>query len=134
MPQFAMNFSADVEKLFTQLGNKIDEVAPKMLAETAPIVKEIAKAKAPYSGELHKHMVEGIEFTKPTKAKNGAWISNITIKGKRQDGERLMEIAAVNEYGTSKMSPQPFLKPAIKQAEPEVNRMMQEIFIREMLK
>lgn len=134
MPQFAMEFSADVEKLFAQLGDKIDEIAPKMLAEAAPIVKESAKAKAARSSERHKHMADGIAFTKPKKTKDGAWVSNIVIKGTREDGERLMEVAAVNEYGTSKMSPQPFLRPAIAQTQNEVNRVMQEVFEREMSK
>lgn len=134
MPQFAMEFSEDVEKLFTQLGNKIDEVAPKMLAEAAPVVKEVAKAKAARSNESHKHMADGINFTKPKKSKDGAWISNIVIKGTREDGERLMEVAAVNEYGTSKMSAQPFLRPAIASTQNEVNRIMQDVFEREMSK
>lgn len=134
MPQFAMNFDAELEKMFNKLGNRIDEIAPIMLSEAAPVLKEMARAKAPYSGETHKHMADGISFTEPQKTKDGAWLCNITIKGTRQDGERLMEIAAVNEYGTSKMAPQPFLKPAIKQAEPEVNRIMKEVFEREMSK
>lgn len=134
MPQFAMEFSEDVEKLFTQLGNKIDEVAPKMLSEAAPVVKETAKQKAARSRESHKHMADGISFSKPKKSKNGAWVSNIVIKGTREDGERLMEVAAVNEYGTSKMSAQPFLRPAIAQSQAEVNRIMQEVFEREMSK
>ena len=135
MAQFAIDFSDEVDKLFSQLGDRLDEVAPKMLEAAAPILRDAAKAKAVRSGKNHKHMADNITISKPKKAKNGAWISTITIKGKRaEDNVRLMEVAAVNEYGSSKMSPQPFLRPAIAQSEAQINSVMLEIFEREMSK
>ena len=135
MAQFQMEFSDEVDKLFTQLGDRIDDIAPKMLEAAAPILRDSAKAKAVRSGKNHKHMADNISISKPKKAKNGAWISNITINGTRsEDGVGLMEVAAVNEYGTSKMSPQPFLRPAISQSSAQISKTMQEVFEREMSK
>lgn len=133
MPQFAFNIDDDLEKLFSQIGERLDEIAPKMLDAATPIVQKEVQNRAPRSSLNHKHIADNVAITKPKKTKDGAWIANVTIKGSR-DGVRLMEVAAYNEYGTKNMSAQPFLRPAIAASERRVNDKMREVFESEMSK
>lgn len=132
MPQFAFEIDDELQNMVESIGSKLDEVAPKMLEAAAPILRDEIKARAPKSNVSHKHLVESVSIMKPKQVSNGGWIAYVNFKGKREDGERLMEVAAVNEYGRSNMSPQPFIKPAIRSCESEVNEKMKEVFMKEM--
>lgn len=130
MAQFAIDVSS-LQSLFSQHLELFDEVAPKMLKEAAPILEAEVVARVPVdTGVLKKH----IKLMKPKKTKTGAYISNVTIPGKRMVyGEiyRNMEIAAWNEYGTSFRDPRPFLRPAIAAKNDAVVAKMREVYNRE---
>ena len=111
------------------LGN-FDEVAPKMLEEAVPILeREVVKQATAHwdSGD----MVKSIKKTGATAGKRGGYYICVRPTGKDKKGIRNMEKMAYLEYGVKGRPAVPVLTSAVKNAEPEVMKKMQEVFDRE---
>ena len=113
--------------------SKVEKIAPKMLEESAPIVVNALKNKAPVStGKMR----DGIKAQKPSKTKNGAHILSIAFTGsetrKSKDGKATKIPnaikAAVTEYGKSDQEAQPFIRPAVAETEKEVIEKMPKAY------
>lgn len=139
MADFSFRIDEELYRQFVDHLKAVDEVAPKMLEEAAPIVVEALKRHAP---EDTGTMKKGIKAKKPKKAKNGAWILPIVFTGKEKrknkKGEETevsnMVKAVVAEYGRSDKAPKPFVRPAMEEAQEQANARMTEVFNREVMK
>ncbi len=136
MALFNFTIPDSLLKMLSENLSKVDEIAPKMLEEAAPIVVDAMKRKAPVStGKMR----DGIKAQKPTKTKSGAHVLPIVFTGsetrKTKDGKSTKIPnaikAAVTEYGKSNQEAQPFIRPAVAETEKEVVEKMQEVFNRE---
>lgn len=139
MAGFNFTIPDSLTKMLSENLSRVDEIAPKMLEEAAPIVIEAIKKKAPVStGKMR----DGVKAKKPSKTKNGAHVLPIVFTGsetrKTKDGKTTKVPnavkAAVTEYGKSGQEAKPFIRPAIKETEQKVVEKMQEVFNREVEK
>jgi len=135
MAQFEMDFSA-VEKELSKNLALVDEVAPRMLEEAAPILQSEIVKEMPASTS---HYASKVKIAKPKKVKNGGWVSAINFTGKAKDGTRLMQLMAFWEYGTYKSQTERipktgFLKKAIARSENDVVKKMREVYDEEVNK
>lgn len=123
----------------SRLGNRINDIAPKMLdAGSAPLERKI-KANA----ERHKksgELVKSIKRVKPKQDKNGVWKQRIEFKGydkKRKStpsdprGVPNARKALAIEYGNVNEPAKPFIRPAVIQTQNESTAAMQVVFNRE---
>lgn len=119
-----------LDSLISELSSiEIDEIAPKMLEESAPILESNIKQRA----SLHNRTGSMADSIKTTKAKAGKDGYSITVRPTGQDkkGVRNMEKMVYMEYGTYKQNATPILTPAIRESENDVLEKMQEVFDRE---
>lgn len=128
MAQFGVKGLDELVEAFERMG-RIDEIAPKMLEEAVPILKEEVVRLA----ETHKvtgDMASSIKETKPRERRGGHEI-RVRPTGKDRNGIRNMEKAAWIEFGTKGRSGTPFITSAVLNAEADVKAKMQEVFNRE---
>ena len=118
---------------FDDLMKELDEIGdfdPKMLEEAAPILeKEVVKQASAHwaSGD----MVKSIKKTGASIGKTGGYYLAVRPTGKDKKGVRNMEKMAYLEYGVKDRPAVPVLTTAVRNAEPEVMKKMQEVFDRE---
>lgn len=148
MASFGFTMSEELQKELSEHLSRVDEVAPKMLEEAAPILVKALKHYAPTSIKKASNTVRAsklknnIKAKKPKKTKNGAWILPIVFTGKEirktSDGKYYdvtnAQKAVYAEYGKSDQEANPFIRPAIEDCEDDVNVEMQAVFFREMMK
>jgi HK97 gp10 family phage protein len=119
-----------------QLGRlaKVDEIAPQMLNESIPVVKDKLQKELAWHVRTGK-LQESIKCTKAKKVKDGHYVVAIPT-GTDENGMRNIEKLVYLEYGTSKnskqrQSPTPVIKTALNDSESTVLNRMQEVFTRE---
>lgn len=113
-----------------ELLGDFDEIAPKMLEEAAPILeKEVVRQASTHwdSGD----MVKSIKKTGASVGKTGGYYLAVRPTGKDKKGVRNMEKMAYLEYGVKDRPAVPVLTTAVRNAETEVMKKMQEVFDRE---
>lgn len=128
MGKFDFDFDNEITRQLEKLSN-YDEIAEKMLSEAVPKIEENVKkevAKHQVSGE----MLESIKSSKPKKNQYG-WFVTVFPSGKDKKGVRNGEKLAYLEYGTANQSAQPVLTKAINDSRAAVNKILQDIFNRE---
>lgn len=125
MGKFDFEFDSELVRQLERLGN-FDEIAPKILDETVPILEKYVKSETAKHNRT-KDMLNSIKKTKANKNKYG-WFVTVRPTGKDRKGVRNMEKMAHAEYGTSKQPPTPILTKALNDARQEVTDKMQEIF------
>ena len=137
MARFEVTLPPDMIRQLDKLGSKGDEISQKMLKAGAAILKdEIDKnlKKNLYSGRKYDKnyptgaLERSLTADKPKKDKNGNHYIRIYFKGKDSKGVPNALKAAVMEYGSSKQPKKPFIRPAEKAVEKEVNAEMQRVF------
>ena len=124
MAKFTFDFDG-LERQFERLG-VFDELAPKILEATVPILK----ANVIKECEAHvrtRAMVNSIKQTKVYKTKDGMGIV-VRPTGVDKNGVRNMEKMAHAEYGTSKQQPTPILSKAVAESKEPIAKKMQEIY------
>ena len=137
MARFEVTIQTDFIRKLENLGSKGDEISHKMLRAGAIILK------GEIDNRLKKNLYEGrpydknyptgalersLTIDKPKKDKNGNNSIRIYFKGKDSKGVPNALKAAVMEYGSSKQPKKPFIRPAEKAVEKEVNAEMQKVF------
>lgn len=125
MGKFDFEFDSELVRQLERLSN-FDEIAPKILDETVPILEKYVKSETAKHNRT-KDMLNSIKKTKANKNKYG-WFVTVRPTGKDRKGVRNMEKMAHAEYGTSKQPPTPILTKALNDARQEVTDKMQEIF------
>lgn len=131
MAKFAYNPPTDFLKQLGKL-SKVEEVAPKMIDESMPIVERNLVRELAYhvdTGELQ----ESVKSTKAKKVNDGHF-ATASPTGADEKGVRNMEKLAYLEYGTSKQAAAPMMSTVINDSEGSVNNKMAEVFKREMSK
>lgn len=139
MGKFDFYFDEGLTRQLEKLSNFDEEIAPRVLNESVPILESYVKKEA----AKHKRtgsMVNSIKKTKAIKNKYG-WFVTVRPTGMstelmgedgvvrpRKEPVRNMEVMAHLEYGTSEQDPIPILTKALKDAESEAAEKMQEIF------
>lgn len=122
--------------LFDGLGDRIDDIAPKMINAALPIYqKAIGKylrqsiSTSPEAVQRQTgDLVGSLGIKKAKQAKNGAYIGSIVFKGTDKKGSPNVIKAAGLEYGNSRQAPKPFLQKAVEECTKEVEEKMQEVF------
>lgn len=119
----------ELMKELEELGD-FDEIAPKMLEEAVPILEhEVVKQATAHwdSGD----MVKSIKKTGAIAGKRGGYYICVRPTGKDHKGVRNMEKMAYFEFGVKDRPAVPILSTAVRNAESEVMKKMQETFNRE---
>lgn len=130
----------DVDALFDM---DFGEMAEEALREAAPVLEASMKkaVQASIQHEGDSELVKSIKANKPKRAKNGAYIVNVTPKGyskikvyHAKRGKRTYPVsnalkAIWKEYGIAgRQPPSPFLAKATNDAEKDVLRILQNKF------
>lgn len=127
MADFDVNGLDELMKDLTSL--EIDRIAPKMLEESAPILKKNVKRNA----QRHIKTGEMQQSIKTSKANRTGTGYSITVRptGKDKKGVRNMDKMADLEFGTTKQAASPVIAPSVRECELSVAEKMQEVFDRE---
>ena len=130
MASFEYDIPGDLLNELKKLGSAADEIAIKMLNQSAPILMDRVTA------ELSNHKVSGdlvksIKIIKAKKAKGGGYSAGVEPSGTDKKGVRNVEKMIYLEYGTSRQPARPTLAKAINDSEQGVLAKMQEVFDRE---
>lgn len=119
-----------LDSLISELTSiEIDEIAPKMLEESASILEANIKKRTEFHNRTGS-MAASIKTTKAKATKDGYSIC-VRPTGTDKKGVRNMEKMVYMEYGTYKQNATPILTPATRESEEEVCEKMQEVFNRE---
>lgn len=134
MSQFSFNISPELQKIISKNLNELDRIAPMMLNEATPIVRDYVRNNMP---DEVSHYADQCVVTDAKPSKKGGWIANLNFRGNSSDGTRLMQLMAYWEYGTYKGTRIPkkgFLRYSLKCCEDLVNKKMLEVYEREITK
>jgi HK97 gp10 family phage protein len=107
------------------LGNKTDDIVPKVLAAGGEVV--LAKVKSNLQAVLGKgkhsrptgELLDALGVSGARMDKAGTWNVKIGFSEPRHDGKSNAMIASVLEHGKHNQPPRPFLKPAKSAAKAE---------------
>ncbi len=139
MAKARMKIPDDFLQKISRLGNKTDEIVPKVLKEGAKVISR--KTKSNLAGVIGKNtkvksrstgeLMEALGESPVGLDKNGNHNIKVGFREGRTDGATNALIANVLEYGKSGQPPKPFLKPAVSVTKREVVAVMEETFDRE---
>ena len=120
------------DKLMTELDRlgRFEEIAPKMLEESIPILEQEVRERASahwVSGD----MVNSIKKPKKASRRGGGYYICVRPTGTDSKGVRNMEKLVYLEFGVKGRPAVPILTTAVLNAEPKVIAKMQEVFNRE---
>jgi HK97 gp10 family phage protein len=104
-----------IQKKLKELGNKAKRVENKAILEGANIVAERMREEVPVSNIDHLHIKDDIEVSK-VKRKGGIPSAEVG------PGESTAWRAKFLEFGTVKMSPQPFISRSAKLSKEQVKK------------
>lgn len=104
----------------SRLGEKTDEILPKVLSAGAEVVEKKVRSNlqsvigsgTKQPSKSTGQLLSSLGTTRALQDKDGNFNVKIGFAENRTDGERNAKIAAILEYGKHNQPPQPFLKPA----------------------
>lgn len=141
MAHFDVEFPEDL--LSELLDSDVDEIAEAALRDASPIMEESMKKSCQMviEHEGDSELVESIKARKPVKAKNGAWIVNVSPSGnsktqtyhhKKTNREYPVSNALKmlwKEYGIAgQQAPKPFIQAAVNAARDKAIEAMQKVY------
>ena len=132
----------DIFKEMAALGEEMGEVSNRMLLAGAEEVKQAWRKVANQKGYLSKgnktgmHMIDSIDYPKKGYSGKASDIKEIPIypQGVNHKNVRNAEVAYILHYGTSKRKGSHWVDTAEALAEPEVDRVVTEIWDEELRK
>ena len=115
MARVTMTFPDEFEEKLARLGDKTDEIIPKVLKAGGEVV--LGKVKSNLSGVLSGDSTGELQRSlglSPAKLKRdgSGWDVKVGFAEPRSDGGSNAKIANVLEYGRHGQLPRPFVKPA----------------------
>jgi HK97 gp10 family phage protein len=124
MAKAEMKMPEDFLLKLSRLGDKTDEIIPRVLEAGGEVVyKQVKSNLQGVIGRGNKEdsrstgQLVGALGVSPAKIdRNGNWDVKIGFAEPRRDGESNAKIANILEYGKSGQPPRPFLKPAKSQS------------------
>ncbi|MBD5113562.1 MAG: HK97 gp10 family phage protein [Ruminococcaceae bacterium] len=125
--QLGKNMDAVAEKVLRSGGN---EILQKTKSNLSTVIGRGTKAQSKSTGELKK----ALGLTAVRLDKNGNHNIKIGFAEPRNDGSSNAKIANILEYGSSKQTAKPFLKPAKNAAKKSAIKAMEETFENEVKK
>lgn len=138
--------SFEIDNSITDMIKKIEtfsnseEIYQELISEGQAIMKSAIESGA------NKHIITGkmaksLKCTKPTKNKDGNWVGRVkftgtdgvskTKSGKKYDITNWLKAFRI-EYGTSNEKAEPFVRPAIKGCESQINKKWKEMYERKL--
>ena len=136
MAKVTMKMPEEFLLKLSRLGNKTDEIIPRVLeaggeialdnvkTNLKSVIGQATKEKSRSTGEL----VRSLGLTKARQNREGNWDVKVGFSEPRSDGDSNAKIANVLEYGKHGQSPKPFLKPAKTQSRKACIDAMQKKF------
>lgn len=127
MASFEYDVPDELMDELKKLGDAAEQIAIKMLNESAPIADTSFKAEL----ALHKvsgDLLQSIKIIKAKKAKGGGYVASVEPSGTDKKGVRNVEKMIYLEYGTSRQPARPTLTKVINDSEQGVLAKMQEVF------
>jgi HK97 gp10 family phage protein len=109
----------DLLARFNALGDAADRVANQALKEAAEPLAEAIRRNVPVSTVEHKHIRDDIQISRVK-------ISGTTRYVEVGPGKDTAWRAKFLEFGTSKMSPRPFMEPSLHESKGEVFRRLRD--------
>ncbi len=139
MAKASFKMPDDFLEKISRLGEKTDEIVPKVLMEGAKVIRR--KTKSNLTSVIGKNTKTASRSTgtlasslgvSPVRLdKDGNHDIKIGFGETRTDGVSNALIANTLEYGKSGQPPKPFLKPAVSSAKREAAAVMQKTFDKE---
>lgn len=129
MATFSAHGVDELSLSLKQLIELSDETHEEMLTAQANVLAKAqsAKAKTMLQGPYNKGAVASAVNITKTKITKGGRVKYITFKG-TQHGNRIAEIAFVNEYGTKSQPARPFIRTANAESEDEAVAAAEKVY------
>lgn len=131
MARFNFDMPTD---LFNGLGERIDDIIPKMLDAAAPYylkrAKGIISASIRHKDKSTGDLISSMKMSKAKPTKNGGFVVNLDFKGKSETGTNYYKAFAM-EYGNSHQRATPWIASTNSSAAKEVEDAMMEVFKKE---
>ena len=114
MAKATMKFPTEFEEKLSRLGEKTDEIVPKVLQAGGEVVLDSVKSnlQSVLSGKSTGELARSLGLSPAKVNRDGGHDIKIGFREPRSDGGKNAKIANVLEYGRSGQKPHPFLKPA----------------------
>lgn len=127
---FNINVDNGFLKQLDKMENNIEEIENKMLKNAEPLLTQAIKQSM--NMVTQSDLPKTVKATKIQDSKNGKYVG-VYPQGKNKEGKRNAELAAYLEYGTTQKGKRhqparPYMKRALKNAEPKVVKKLQETF------
>lgn len=124
-----------LDELMQQLqsAGKLDQIAPKMIDESTPILEESLKAAVQQEtdkGYATGELVSSIQKSKARMNQYG-YFGVVRPRGKDKNGVRNMEKLAYLHYGTTKQAARPVVNKAVLKVKEKIIDKMQSVYERE---
>lgn len=134
MARFDVVWSGDFEQQIKNLADKFDDIAPKMIDSALPRLVNSIKKRLKWHRQTGA-LEESVTAYKAKAVRGGGYYGRVGFAGdgmhkyanKTQKVPNAIKAAGL-EYGSSKQSPQPFLRAAINDAEKDCIDAMQKTF------
>lgn len=117
----------------SKLGNKTDEIVPKVLEAGGEVVLDTVKSTlhSALSGKSTGELENALGISPARVNRSGGHDVKIGFSEPRSDGTSNAKIANIFEYGRHNQTPRPFLKSAKRKSKKGAISAMQEKFIEE---
>lgn len=104
----------------SRLGNKTDEILPRVLEAGAEVVEAKVRSNlqsvigsgTKYESRSTGKLLDSLGVSKPLQDRDGDFNVKVGFAEPRSDGESNAKLATILEYGKSGQPAKPFLKPA----------------------
>lgn len=142
MAKCSINLPEDFLVKMSKLGEKTDEIVPKVLQAGGEVVADKVKsclsavigAGTKYESRSTGELVDSVGVSPALQDRDGNFNVKIGFSDPRKDGSKNAVIASVIEYGKSGQPPRPFMKPAIRQSKNSAVKKMTAVFDEEVKK
>ena len=130
MARATMTFPSEFEKKLSRLGDKTDEIVPKVLEAGGKVVLDKVKSnlQGVLSGDSTGELSRSLGLSPAKVNRKGGHDIKVGFSEPRSGGGSNAKIANILEYGRHGQPPRPFLKPAKTKAKAAALRAMQDAF------
>ena len=130
MARATMKFPSEFEIKLSRLGDKTDEIVPKVLEAGGEVVLEKVKSnlQSVLSGDSTGELARSLGLSPAKVNRKGGHDIKVGFSEPRKGGGSNAKIATILEYGRHGQPPRPFLKPARTKSKAAALQAMQAAF------